>query len=75
MPLREKPVILPEQAYSRSRRVRHAFWFIRRQAKEGSQSLERTQSKHVGRTYGIEPSLIKRIKAKYRCELSFGEGK
>lgn len=59
-------------AYSRLRRVRHAVWFIREMSKRAE--FEGTKSLHVGRTYGLEPSLIKRLKAKYRNELSFPEG-
>lgn len=64
------------RAYPRGRRVRHAFWFIREMSRRGSREFEATKSAHVGPTYGLEPSLIKRIKARFRNELSFSsEGK
>ena len=62
----------PERAYTRLRRVIHAFAFIKAMAALGPDSLERTKSKHVGPTYGVEPDLIKKIKARFRNELSFG---
>lgn len=58
------------QAYPRLRRVIHAFRFIRDMALQGS--LETTKARHVGRTYGVETDLVKRIKARFRNELSFG---
>lgn len=71
----ERPVP-PLRAYPRSRRVRHAFWFIRNRAREGSAQLERTKARFVADTYGLETNLIKKIKARFRNELSFnGEGK
>lgn len=63
-------------AYTRLRRVKDAFRFIRDCAALGPGALERTQSVHVARTYGIERDVVKRIKARFRNELSFsGEGK
>jgi hypothetical protein len=61
-------------AYSRGRRVRDAFRFIRDRSREGSASLEGTKAKFVAQTYGIETNLVKRIKARFRNELSFNEG-
>ena len=58
--------------YTTFRRLRRAYWFIKTMAAEGSASLERTQSKHVAKTYGLDQALIKRIKARFRNELSFG---
>ena len=61
---------------SRLRRVIYAFRFIRDQARVGPEAMERTKSKFVANTYGIETELVKRIKARFRNELSFGgEGK
>ena len=62
-------------SYTRYSRLRHAYKFIRYAARNGF--LERTKSHHVSNTYGLnDPDLVKRIKAKFRCELSFsGEGK
>lgn len=60
---------------TRLRRVIYAFRFIRDRARAGSFELERTQSKHVAATYGLEVDLVKRMKARFRNELSFGEGK
>jgi hypothetical protein len=65
-----------DAAYPRSRRVRDAMKFIRNMAAQGPIAFEATQSRHVGPTFGLEPSLIRRMKARLRCELSFGgEGK
>lgn len=61
-------------AYPRGRRVRDAFRFIRDRAREGSFQLERTKARFVAQTYGLETNLIKRMKAKFRNELSFSEG-
>jgi hypothetical protein len=69
----ERPVP-PMVAYPRSRRVRDAFRFIRNRAREGSGQLERTKAKFVADTYGLETNLIKRIKARFRNELSFQDG-
>ena len=66
----ERPV-KPEDAYPRFRRVIHAFGFVKAMAALGPDSLEQTKSRHVGQTYGLEPELIKRIKARFRNELSF----
>lgn len=60
---------------SRLRRVIYAFRFIRGQARKGSVALERTKAHFVGITYGVEADLVKRIKSRFRNELSFGEGK
>jgi hypothetical protein len=51
-----------------------AFRFIRNRAREGSHQLESTKARHVAITYGIECDLVKRMKAHFRCELSFSEG-
>lgn len=59
--------------YTRLRRVIHAFRFIRNRARVGSAAMERTKSRFVANTYGIETELVKRIKARFRNELSFGE--
>jgi hypothetical protein len=62
--------------YGPLRRMKTAYRFIRSMADRGPEYLERTQSRHVGPTYGLPPSLIKQMKAKFRNELSFGgEGK
>lgn len=53
--------------------VKYALRFIRYAAKNGF--LEQTKSKHVGATYGVDVELVKRIKARFRTELMFGEGK
>lgn len=60
---------------TRLARVKYAFRFIRGQSRKGSDALERTKARFVGQTYGVEPELVKRIKARFRNELSFGEGK
>jgi hypothetical protein len=61
--------------YSRFRRLRRAYWFIKTMASEGSAALENTKSKHVAVTYGLDQQTIKKMKAKFRNELSFGDGK
>jgi len=64
------------KAYPRGKRVRHAYWFIREMSRRWPHMFERTVSRHVAETYGLEPNLIKKIKARFRNELSFiGEGK
>ena len=61
---------------TRLRRVIYAFRFIRDRARVSPAAMERTQSRFVANTYGIETALVKRIKARFRNELSFsGEGK
>lgn len=76
MAAREIPVIPPHIAYGRGKRVRYAYRFIRNMARQGSYALERTQSRFVGVTYGVEESLVKRMKKRFRNELSFSaEGK
>jgi len=61
---------------TRLRRVIYAFRFIRNQARKSSAALETTVSRHVARTYGVEEALVKKIKRRFRNELSFGgEGK
>lgn len=64
------------KAYSRLRRAKDVFKFIRSMARQGSQRLEGTQSRFVAVTYGIPCETVKRIKARFRNELSFSsEGK
>lgn len=68
---------------TRLRRVLYAFRFIRNQARHGSAALEATVSRRVAETYGLrlpdgalDANLVKRIKARFRNELSFnGDGK
>lgn len=60
-------------SYTPYRRLKDSIKFIRTMAEHGQ--LERTQSKHVAKTYGVTPEIIKRIKARYRNELSFGGDK
>lgn len=62
-------------AYSRLRRVKDAMRFINAMAKRGPRLFEATKSIEVARTYQIEPELVRRMKARKRTELSFGEGK
>lgn len=69
------PIIPPEMAYPRGRRVRDAFRFIRNQARISGEAMERTKAKFVAITYGVEVELVKRMKARFRNELSFSEGK
>lgn len=61
---------------TRLRRVIYAFRFIRNQARVSPDAMERTKSRFVANTYGVEVELVKRMKARFRNELSFGgEGK
>lgn len=75
MTSRAHPTTPPSVAYSRLRRVKDAYRFIQRRAAISPAALERTQSKHVAATFGVEVELVKKIKARFRNELSFGEGK
>ena len=61
---------------TRLQRVKYAFRFIRDRARVSAAAMEKTQSRFVAATYGVEIELVKRIKARFRNELSFqGEGK
>jgi hypothetical protein len=61
---------------TRLRRVIYAFRFIRNQARISAATMEATKSRFVALTYGIETDLVKRMKARFRNELSIpGEGK
>lgn len=61
--------------YSRLRRVIYAYRFIRNQARHGSAALESTISRRVSDTYGLnDTELVKRMKARFRNELSFVGG-
>jgi hypothetical protein len=60
---------------SRFSRIRYAYRFIRDSARRGSEQLERTKARFVAMTYGVETELVKRMKQRFRNELSFGEGK
>jgi hypothetical protein len=61
---------------TRFSRIRYAYRFIRDSARRGSEHLERTKARFVAATYGVEVDLVKRMKARFRNELSFsGEGK
>lgn len=65
-----------DSAYTRLMRAKHVFRFFRTMVELGPKAFEATKSVHVGRTYGLETDVVKRIKARFRCELSFnGEGK
>ena len=77
MAQREIPVRAPEAAYTRARRVKDAFRFIRDRFRVGPSAGEKTVSREVAKTFGIEESLVKRMKARFRNELSFsgGDGK
>jgi hypothetical protein len=61
---------------TRLQRVKYAYSFIRFMAKNRPHLFERTVSRFVAQTYGLETELVKRMKARFRCELSFaGDGK
>jgi hypothetical protein len=73
---RQLPITPHHIAYGKLRRVKDAFKFIRDRAREGSASLERTKARFVAITYGVPVETVKRIKARFRNELSFSsEGK
>ena len=55
--------------------IRYAYRHIRTMAREYQHNFEKTKSARIAETYGVETELVKRIKARFRCELSFGEGK
>ena len=63
-----------ERAYPRRRRVRDVIRFIRKMSKLQPNKFELTKSAFIARTYNIEVALVKRIKAKFRNELTFEEG-
>ena len=53
-----------------------AFKFIRSMSREHPPKFEQTVSAHVGKTYGVPADFVKRIKARFRTELSISqEGK
>lgn len=58
--------------YTRFRKLRRTFWFFSEMVKAGPIAFERTQSKHVAKTYQLEVETVKQIKARFRNELSFG---
>lgn len=62
--------------YTRLRRVKDAFKHIKKMFAISATDGERTISKEVANTYGVETALVKRMKARFRNELSpIGEGK
>ena len=73
--LPDQPFKTHSQAYGRLRRIKYAYRFIKSRAGVSPAALERTISRLVAGTYGIETELVKRMKARFRNELSFGEGK
>ena len=56
------------------RSAKYVFKFFRTMVAEGPQAFEATKSVHVGRTYGLDTDTVKRIKARFRNELSFPGG-
>lgn len=73
---RHIPILEPHRAYTRLKRVKDAFRFIRGRFGVSSSAGEKTVSREVAKTFGVEESLVKRMKARFRNELSFGgEGK
>jgi hypothetical protein len=62
----------PSVVYSRLKRAKYVFRFFRTMAALGPQAFEATKSAHVGRTYGMPTETVKRIKARFRNELSIG---
>lgn len=67
--------LTPHLAYTRAQRIAHAEQHIL--AMYEIHELEVPQSRHVAATYGIPEyeSALKAMKANFRNELSFGEGK
>lgn len=59
-------------AYSRLRRAKTLFRVVRQLAALGPAVFERSKSAHLGPTYGLDPSTARKVKARYRNELSFG---
>lgn len=53
-------------------RVKRVFWFFSELVKDGPIVFERSKSAHIAKTFQLETELVKRIKARFRCELSFG---
>jgi hypothetical protein len=60
-------------AYTPLMRAKHVFRFFRTMVELGPKAFEATKSAHVGRTYGLPTETVKRIKARFRNELSFEE--
>ena len=68
-------MIDPRQFYTLAMREAHVEQFILTMSALGPEHFERTQSKQIGPTYGIDPAFVRSVKARFRNELSFGEGK
>jgi hypothetical protein len=67
---------MTRQFYTLAMREGHAEQHILLMAELGAEAFERTQSRHIDRTYGVAAGFTKRIKARLRNELCFGgEGK
>ena len=62
----------PSAAYTRFRKLRNTFWFFKELVKDGPAVFERSQSKHIAKTNHLEIETVKRIKARFRNELSIG---
>lgn len=60
---------------TRFRSAKRVFWFFREILNNWPADFERTKSVHIARTYNLDVETVKRIKARFRNELSFGEGK
>jgi hypothetical protein len=66
---------MTHQFYTLAMREGHAEQHILLMAELGAEAFERTQSRHIGKTYGVDPAFVRALKARHRNELSFGEGK
>ncbi len=66
--------IPPHLAYTLTMREAHVEQHIAIMSALGPEHFERTQSRHIGPTYGLPPEFVREVKARFRNELSFSEG-
>lgn len=64
-----------DSAYSPMKRAKLVFKFFKTMIALGPQAFEATKSSHIGKTYGLPETTVRKIKARFRNELSFGDGK
>lgn len=66
--------LVDASAYSPLRRAKLVFKFFKTMVELGPTQFEATKSVHLARTYGLPVETVKKIKARFRCELSFPGG-
>jgi hypothetical protein len=62
-------------AYTRFRRLKRTFWFFREILRKWPAEFEKTQSRRIAMTNGLETETVKRIKARHRRAPAGMEGK